>query len=455
MSGAARVTDVFGDPTPEIGRQIGEFATRLETIAGDMAKAKTEDTARWEALNAERMDIGSKLGDLHAAHEKARLDAETRQAMEDAVAAKASLATLRTLSKAGIIGSGVLPMSGGGYVAGQFLSALMDSKEMDYEAQGRGKAALSALGSFRQTPEEAGSKATLGTTDATGGWIIPNAPAESIIKTKRYSGAVRGLVTARRGMGGAYQVDIPFRSAAPSRAVVAPWGDTKENSSLAYNGYTATMYTLARIYDIAKQFARKSAGAAEADVLEELGHAFALGESYYILRGSGSSEPYGIQTAITNAPATFTSSFTASTTTLAGSIISAVTTAAGALADRERVPEAALVKPSAYWTLASQGTDTAGFFLDVTTDPTQPTIRVFGVPVYGESQIAGSDDLLVGEFSAVKVYYGDAYRVDSSEVAGERWDKNLIGFRGEEEMGLDARPAVYAGAIQFVADILG
>ena len=79
---------------------------------------------------------------------------------------------------------------------------------------------------------------------------------------------------------------------------------------------------------------------------------------------------------------------------------------------------------------------------------------MFGVPVYPDAQILGSDDLIVGEFSALKVYHGDSYRVDSTDIAGTRWDYNLVGFRGEMEMGLDARPAVYAGAFAFVADIL-
>ena len=453
-----RITDMFPGTQPgDTAAQIGTFAQRLGDIADEMGKAKDEDTARWTALNEERKAVAQSLADLKASHEKAVIDAETKAAMEEAVAAKASLATLRTLSKAGIIGSNVNPFAAGlsGYQKGAFIKAVMDANGRDYEAQAAGKAALASIGSSFQTPEEAGSKATLGTTDATGGWVIPNAIVDSLAKPARYSGAVRNLVSARRGLSGVYQVDIPFRAAAPNRAVVAPWGDTKENVNLTYNGYTATLYTLARVHDISKQFARKSAGAAEQDVMEELGHAFALGEAYYILQGSGSSEPYGLQTAITNAPATYTSSFTASTTTQAGSIIFAITTAAGVLAGRNRTPEAAVVNPAQLWTLASQGTDNAGFFLDVTTDPQNPTLRVFGVPVYGDSQIAGADDLIVGEWSALKVYYGDSYRVDSSDVAGTRWDANLIGFRGEMEMGLDARPAVYTGAFQFIADILG
>jgi hypothetical protein len=44
--------------------------------------------------------------------------------------------------------------------------------------------------------------------------------------------------------------------------------------------------------------------------------------------------------------------------------------------------------------------------------------------------------------------------VDVSSEAGDRWDKNLTGFRGEEEIAFDARPFVYTGLFQRVANIL-
>ena len=77
----------------------------------------------------------------------------------------------------------------------------------------------------------------------------------------------------------------------------------------------------------------------------------------------------------------------------------------------------------------------------------------FGIPVLGDDQLA-ADDLIVGQFKALKIFHGQSYRVDSSSVAGTRWDTNLTGFRGEMELGLDARAAVYAGAFQFIADIV-
>jgi hypothetical protein len=75
--------------------------------------------------------------------------------------------------------------------------------------------------------------------------------------------------------------------------VIAGWGTLKENVDLTYNGYTATLYTLARIHDLSNQFIRKSAGAAEADAMEELREAFRLGVSYYAWNGTGTAMPTG------------------------------------------------------------------------------------------------------------------------------------------------------------------
>lgn len=35
-----------------------------------------------------------------------------------------------------------------------------------------------------------------------------------------------------------------------------------------------------------------------------------------------------------------------------------------------------------------------------------------------------------------------------------RWDKNLTGFRGEEEIAFDARPAVYTGNFQRITNVM-
>ena len=363
---------------------------------------------------------------------------------------KALLSSLRSASKAGTIGTMRGPARDSEYRPGSFIAALdaLNSAGFSAESKAAAKATLEAMTHFGAVPEY--SKSTLGTSDATGGWVLTNAIVDTLIKPARYAANITRLVTTVPGLGNQEKVDIPLRLAAPSRAIVATWGSLKENVDLVYNGYTATMYTIARVYDITKQMLRKSAGAAEADVMGELAHGFALGEAYYILQGSGSSEPYGLQTALAGI-GTMTSAFTAAATN-AGSMLKAVATAAGALAGRNRTPEAALVSAVNYWALLSQGTDNAGFWIDPSGG--NATARAWGVPIFPENQLLGSDDLIVGEFSALKVYHGDGYRVDSTDIAGTRWDYNLVGFRGEMEMGLDARPAVYAGAFEFVADIV-
>jgi len=275
----------------------------------------------------------------------------------------------------------------------------------------------------------------------------------------------RQLMTVIPGVTAA-AVDIPFRSAARSAAAVVAAGQTKENLDLAYNGYTATMYTIARIYDVANQFLRQSRGAAEADVLSELAAAFAQGESNYIREGTGSSQPFGYTPALTNGPATFrTTGPSLSDSTVAGSIAACISMAAGALAGRGVIPTAAVLSATAYWQMLRQGSDTAGFWFatqERSPDSIRPgtLISPFGIPVYADAAAdllgtaAVTDNLVVADWKKFKVYFGQSYRVDSSDEAGTRWDTNLTGFRGEEEMGFDARPTVYAGHAQMITDII-
>lgn len=449
----------------DLAAQIGTFATRLGTIADEMAKAKDEDTARYDALKAEQEQVSADLTTLKATHDAAIRNAEVDEAIATAKAWAEQMPGLRAPSKARLIGAG----SGHdeGPRKGDFLYNVMLAKSLDADEQGVGKAALKDFSGLT-TYEESWGKATLGTTDATGGWVIPNAIVDDLIKPASAANIYRGICTVVNGVTAA-TVDIPFRIAAPARAEVVAWGTTKENVDLVYNGYTATMYTIARIHDVSNGFLRHSRGAAEQDVLQELASAFALGESFYIREGTGSSQPFGYTSALTNGPAAFRSTFSPSSTTLAGSMAVAIATAAGALAGRS-VPTnslAAVLSATSYWTMLSQGTDEAGFFFNPAGGPeaingTAPgtLISPFGIPVYpdpGADQVgtaAVTDNLVVGNFKRFKLYFGENYRVDSSSVAGVRWDDNLTGFRGEEEMGFDARPAVYAGHFQMITDIV-
>lgn len=440
----------------EIETKLGEHAARVkalgEEIATQVESESAEAKARLAEVLTEQKRITDAVGPLLADKERAEQAAAVRDTQSQL---EALMASTRTASKAGAIGSG--RSTDPTYQAGSFLNSIVAMKSGDPDQFHAAKANLEALSTY----EGAWGKATLGTTDATGGWVIPNALVDELIKPAAYQNPYANLVTNVNGVTAA-AVDIPFRSASPARALIAPFGSTKENVDLAYNGYSATIYTLARVHDIGNQFLRQSQGAAEQDVLQELATAFALGERYYIISGGGTTEPYGLATAIANSPATFTSSFTASTTTQAGSILFAIATAAGALANRERGDGlTAVVNSATLWTMVAQGTDNAGFFYAGTGGaPSLPNVAngtpvtPFGIPIIGDSQLS-ADDLIVGQFKALKVYHGQNYRVDSSSVAGTRWDANVTGFRGEMELGLDARAAVFAGAFQFIADILG
>lgn len=441
----------------QLHESIGKAASKIEELTRELESARDTDTARWEALNEERKAQAAVLTELKDRADAARREEETRAAVAAVAEIKAQLAGMRMPSKAGAISSG---RARTGYEAGAFLGALLDYSPMrDPESRMAAKAVLEGI----SRREEMTGKATLGDSDAAGGWILPNAIVDTIIKPGQVMNIYRDLMTVVEGVT-TNQVDLPYRAAAPNRAVIAAFGALKENVDLTYSGYTASMYTLARIHDVGNQFLTKSRGAAEQDVMQELASAFAQGESYYIREGSGSSQPYGYTAALTNGPAAYRSSFSPSATTLAGSISAAIATAAGALAGRGSTPTAAVLSAAAYWTMLSQGTDNAGFFFAPSTGPT--TIRPgtlvtpFGIPVYPDAAAdregtgAVTDNLVIANWKAFKVFFGQSYRVDTSSVAGTRWDYNVTGFRGEEEMGFDARPVVYSGHAQLITDVL-
>ena len=446
------------DDLKELEDQLAKHANRVKEI-GDEIKTlvesnDTESKARLDELQKEQHTLTEAVAPLLADKERAEQKAAVEQTQRQL---ESLMSSTRTASKGSLIGAGRSPDPQ--VRAGAFLGSLVALKSGDPDQFHAAKATLEGISAY----EESWGKAALGTSDATGGWIIPNAIVDDIIKPATFKNVYRDLMTVVPGVT-AFAVDAPFRAASPSRAVIAPFGSTKENVDLTYNGYAVTMYTLARIHDVGNQFLRQSQGAAETDVMQELATAFALGEAYYIREGSGSSQPFGYTSALTNGPATFRSSFSPSASTLAGSILTSIAAAAGALSGRGRTPDGAVLAATTYWTMASQGLDGTGFFYAPAAGPSAirpgTLLTPWGIPVYpdaaadNEGTAAVLDNLVVAEFKSFKIYFGENYRVDSSSVAGTRWDANVTGFRGEEEMGFDARPAVYSGAAQMITDVL-
>ena len=356
-----------------------------------------------------------------------------------------------------------------GYVPGTFITALMDLSGNPDEFA-RGKAALQGLGiPWRDMPEI--SKATLGTTGATGGYVLPNNLVDSVAKPKTAEAIYANLVTVRNGVN-VRGVDQPLRLGPPARMTFQDWGQPKTNISETYGSYTATLGTLAAIYDISKQYARFSAGAAEQDVMDELRRAEILGENYEILAGPGtgtvgSGDPVtGVYTALAAASAFngYTTTFSgASASTIAGAAAQGLRQAFAALAGRSRFASAVVMDAVTYWSILSQGSDTAGFWLDprasggFTFNP-DGGLMLWGVPILWDPNFDTNTNTtkraIAADWSQFKLYRGMEFRIDTSDQAGTRWDANLIGYRGECEIGFNASTGVAVGAAQLITALI-
>ena len=434
----------------EIIEQQNELLGKLKPIAEELAGKADLTADRLESLTTAKGDLTDRIQKLEEVREH-----EERAAKADAQIAEinALLAGHRTPSR------GIGPGKASGTDDGiGFYSAVAMANSRDHEQQQLGKARLAELGSTWYGGE---AKATIGDSNANGGYLVPVMEARPLIETATAEGAARQLFTVIDGVNNT-SIPINYEGTAPTRAAIWTPGQLKENSNFTVSQYSATMYTLARIFDVGNALLRKSSGAAEKSVRSKLARAFALGEDYYAISGNGTTEPKGLLTALAAAAATYTTSFTPSATTLAGSVSVAIAKAAGALANRSRIPDGALLNSGDFWTMIAQGTDSAGFFFSPQQGP--PGINAgrgtlmapfgaFGVRV-AHSPSMTTDKLVVGEFKSAELFFGEGYRVDTSDQAGTRWDYNLTGFRGEEEMAFNADPYVASGMFQLVADLV-
>jgi len=46
------------------------------------------------------------------------------------------------------------------------------------------------------------------------------------------------------------------------------------------------------------------------------------------------------------------------------------------------------------------------------------------------------------------------FRIDTSDQSGTRWDQNLVGYRGEQEFGINAGSAVAVGSFQYLTGLV-
>jgi len=439
--------DPIEQPSDDIAALLGrarELKAAIEASRADGEKVAELET-NWTALK-------DQINELQRAENARQADAKASTLMTQM---EEFLANQRTPSKALLIGGG----RSGVQADTNFFAALAQARSRDAEMQAIGKARLEDMGSSWQGVHP-DSKATVGDSDAAGGYLVPNNVVADIELQAQPGRTVVNLFTVVNGVRGS-GVDLPWEDTADTRAVIAAPGAPKENSNFLVGNYTATLYTLARIFDVGNQLLRRSEGAAERLVRSKLARAFALGEDYYAIQGSGSSEPMGLLTAIgTGGP--YVTSHTPSSTTIVGNFASAIAKAAGAVATRVAQPDGVVMNSGDYWTSLTYGDPAGpGFFVSPSGGAfafNAQDVGTVGAGPWGvrlaHTPNMPSDSLVVGEFRAAQFYRGEGYRVDVSTEAGDRWDKNLTGFRGEEEIAFDARPYVYTGYFQRITNVL-
>jgi len=446
-----------------------------KAVADELAKASIQKEDEWRAAvkAAAKEEAREALKELRTPSMAAAIG----QAKGD-VKAKANLTSF---IKAHPL---LVQTYGDEYEAGDFIRAITAIGSKDAEEQTYGKAILRTLGAVRRdvpllsqnynvidvdtSDPMAAVKATLGNTNAAGGFVLPNNLVDTVAKPKTMRALYTDLVTVRNGVN-VRGVDQPFRLGAPARAQFQDWGQTKENVNETYGSYTANLGTIARIYDVGKQYLRFSGGSAEQDVLDELTKAFALGENYYIIAGAGtgsvgSGDPTtGVYTALNARPGFKAAFASASTTTVAGSFAGACSTLIQNITANNREPSAIVVDHVTYFSGSRQGADAAGFWVNPAGGPTgfnmtpNGQLQFWSVPIYWDTNLGtnATTKIAIGaQWDAFKLYRGMEFRVDSSDVAGTRWDVNVIGYRGEEEIGFHAGTAVETGAAYLLTSVI-
>lgn len=488
----------------ELDKRLDELTGAIRAL-GDTRQeaqpaAKAADGGRYAAATDGSKSVADELSELAryraeeaAAKAKADLDATVKAAVAEVMTSQ----TARSMASR--VGDGpqaresiaalavkahpfLVETFGDAYRAGEAITAVAAYKGLtadgiDVDQINAGKAKLAELGMLwmgaADGPNVVG-KATLGTTNATGGYVLPNNLVDTVDKPAVGVINWAQFIPFRDGVA-VRAVDQPFRTGAPLRLQAqSVWGETKENRDEVYGSYSAPLTTFAAIYDVAKQYLRFSAGAAEQDVMDELTKAARLAEEFSVLAGPGTGTvgtgdaTLGIYTSLAATPAWLgyaaAKTGSAASNTVIGSFASACAELVSKLAGRGRIPSVIVTDAVTYWTAVSQGTDEAGFFLSPTSANGGFTIDAtgglsyWGVPVrYSPNfnTFTGTTKAAIAiDGSAFRAYRGMEFRIDSSDVAGSRWDNNLVGFRGEMEMGFNAERGVHVGAAQLMTGVI-
>jgi HK97 family phage major capsid protein len=317
-----------------------------------------------------------------------------------------------------------------------FLSALVDRRKGDTDAQ-----------EF--------VKAVLGTSAATGGALVPGNFVSTLVEQIALVNPYRELFNVVDGVQGA-GVNIPYEVTAITAALLqGAYGSNKDVRDFGFASATATLYQIAQIADVGNQLLRQSNGAAEASARRRLASSIGLAEAQYINNGSGSSQPLGFFPAL----AAFGQVAQFITTLSSEPRAAAIGRGISALEQRGIPADnlCVVMAPVDYWEMATEGLGTSyagGWAIDPAegASASPPPNRVWGVPVKRDATWPSAQvgTALIIERSEVEIFTGQGFTIDVSSEAGNRFDQNITGFRAEEEFGFNAEPYVRTGKVQRV-----
>lgn len=319
----------------------------------------------------------------------------------------------------------------------------------------RGEPFLAQLKAARMGDPEANQyiKAVLGTSDATGQSIAPNAFVASLVGAVATRNPFRSLMTVNSGIRAA-SVDVPYEVTSIGAALVqGSYGSNKDVRDFAFGQSTATLYTIAQIADVGNQLLRQSGGVAEAAARRRLGDSIGLTESTWIVNGTGSSQPLGILQALLNFGDVIGNRYALNSE----SRVAALAGGIAKLDARGVVPTAIVMNPTDVWTMLREtlGTSGAGgWAIDPAAGPSagQPQTSLWGLPVIKCADLA-SGTALIADWTAFDIFLGNDFRIDVSSEGGNRFDQNVTGFRAEEDFGFTALPVVATGRVVKVTGI--
>ena len=422
----------------ELDDKIASLTKSVTDLAEELREKDEVPEDRVNQIEQEITAKSAQIDDLVAEKRAKEIDAKLAQLDDRMKALQKS--TVTTKASAILAGANAAMNSGvksvGRYTETNFLSALVNRRQGDTDAQ-----------EF--------VKAVLGTSAATGTAIIPNNFVDALVTQIAAGNIYRDLFNVVTGVSGA-GVDIPYEITGITAALLqGAYGSNKDIRDWQFARATATLYQIAQIADVGNQLLQQSNGAAEASARRRLGKSIGVAEAQFVTNGTGSSQPLGFFQAFLayGDPAGFKTTLSSESRAAAiGRGISALE-ARGIMSDNLVI----VMHPTDYWELATETLGTSGsggWVLDPAGGAagSPPVTSLWAVPVrrdpwWPSAQIGTA---LIIERSDIDMYLGQEYRIDVSSEAGTRFDQNITGFRAEEEFGFNAEPYVRTGRVQKV-----